>query len=700
MIPDNINIQSLSDRWEKILFDHFKSDIDEQALKGEKSIYINWYTLDEFDSDLAYFTLRRPAFSILAGGDALKNIDVSADTNTVHNIRIRDLPEISHRDISSLRVAHLGSLISVDGIVRKVTEVRPRIEDAAFQCLRCGAVIRMPQEGDVLKEPTECYEDQGGCGRRTHFKLLAEVTDYIDSQKIQIQENPEGMRAGQPQSITIYMEDDIAGTVFPGDRVTVNGILTGKTRWSGKKSFTTLGKVIEGVSVVHKEYAFEDIEVSPDDEKLIKETAKDPFVFDSFIGSIAPTIYGMRKEKEAMLLQLFGGVPKKMPDGTRIRGDIHILLVGDPGLAKSQLINYIAKLAPRSVVASGKGSSSAGLTVSAVKDSEFGGAGKWTLEAGALVLADMGLCAVDELDKMDARDVSAMHQAMSTQEIPVNKAGINTVLKSRCAVLAAANPVLGRFDPYGNIVEQINLPPALLSRFDMIFPILDRPDEVRDGKLADHILKAHRTGELTNRGEAGKWIEVNSPEYMENVAMFQPVFDTEFIRKYISFAKMHIMPVMSEAAMGKIKEYYITLRKASTTSISITPRQIEAVIRMAEASARVRLSRVVGLEDANRAIGMMEYYMQKVLVDRNTGFIDADVVESGITHSEKVRLSKLMRIIDEMEQAYGIVNKEDLVKGAEGAGISRETIEGDIEKLKQRGYIFEPRFEKYKKIIK
>ncbi|MEA3222665.1 MAG: hypothetical protein U9P49_05820, partial [Thermodesulfobacteriota bacterium] len=343
MIPDSL--EALTERWKNVLFDHFKQDIEDTALEGKKSIYINWFVLDEYDSGLASFVLRRPATALLAGGAALKEIDVSADANTIQNIRITDLPEVAKRDISFIRVAHMGSLISVDGIVRKVTEVKPKIVDGAFQCLRCGVVIKVPQEGDVVREPLMCYEDQGGCGRKTTFKLLKEETEYIDSQKIQVQENPEGMR-GQPQSIVVYLEDDIAGTIFPGDRVTVSGIMTGKTRWAGKKSFTTLGKIIEGVSVVCKEYAFEEIDISPEDEKMIKETAKDPFIYDSLVNSIAPTIHGMRKEKEAMLLQLFGGVPKVMPDKTRIRGDMHILLVGDPGMAKSQLANYIAKLAP------------------------------------------------------------------------------------------------------------------------------------------------------------------------------------------------------------------------------------------------------------------------------------------------------------------------------------------------------------------
>ena len=273
--------------------------------------------------------------------------------------------------------------MSIEGLVKKRTEVRPKLQLAAFQCQKCGAVIRVEQEEDILKEPSECYEDQGGCGRVSSFKLISSLSKFIDSQKIEIQENPEGLRGGaQPERISVYLEDDLVGEIAPGDRVIANGILHSLQRRRGTYRLTAFAKTMDARSVETQELAFEEVEISPEDEEEILKISKDPKIYEKMRKSIAPTIFSMDVEKDALILQLFGGTAKEMPDGTRIRGDIHSLFVGDPGTAKSQLLNYMSKLSPRSVYASGKASSAAGLTAAAVRD-EFG-EGQWTLEAGAV----------------------------------------------------------------------------------------------------------------------------------------------------------------------------------------------------------------------------------------------------------------------------------------------------------------------------
>jgi len=577
-------------------------------------------------------------------------------------------------------------MIAVDGIVKKITEVRPRIADAFFECQRCGAVIKEPQEGRVMVEPIECYPDQGGCGRKSHMKLLERKSVFVDSQKIQIMELPEGMRGQQPETITVYLEDDLAGTVYPGDRIIVNGILHGQQRSYGKSKLTEFYKVIDAVSIEHQDYAFEEVEVSPEDEALIRQYAGDPNIYKQFIKSIAPTIYGMEKEKEALMLQLFGGVPKKMPDGTRIRGDIHILLVGDPGTAKSQLLQYMSKLAPRSVYASGKSSTGAGLTVSAVRDAEFG-EGKWVLEAGAMVLADLGIACIDEIEKMEAKERDALHQAMEQQEISVHKAGINTVLRTRCGVLAAANPTLGRFDACEPIPPQIGLTPALLTRFDMIFPITDVPDEVRDEKLAEHILYVHEIGEMDDG---------STHESIDNIV---PVLDSTLIRKYVSYARREVRPVLTPAAKEAIKDYYITLRRASSDeAVTITPRQIEAMIRMAEASARVRLSEMVTLDDAQRAINMMKYYMSVVAMDYETNKIDIDRITTGITGSKRGRILNLIDAVRRLEDEHGYADIELIKLWARENDVDMDTLEKDLRMLTRNGELYMPEDGRYKVI--
>ncbi len=262
------------------------------------------------------------------------------------------------------------------------------------------------------------------------------------------------------------MEDDIAGKVFPGDRVTIYGILKADQKHIGTIMLTEFNIYLYANNYKKETKDFEDIKINEDDEKQIRELAKDPNIIKRLSKSIAPSIYGLEIIKTALVLQLFGGERKVMKDGTKIRGDIHILMVGDPGTAKSQLLRYMTMISPRSVFAFGKGSSAAGLTAAAVRD-DFG-EGRWTLEAGALVLADNGFVAIDELDKMDDRDTASMHEAMEQQSVTISKAGIMATLKSRCSILAAANPKFGRYDPLKSITEQIDFPPPLLSRFDII----------------------------------------------------------------------------------------------------------------------------------------------------------------------------------------------------------------------------------------
>ena len=475
----------------------YKSEIETVALSYPtvRSLNVNYDSIEKFDEKLAELLIKQPYKVIPNAKEALKNIDVAVEKKLELNFRVINLPDTEKLLIRNIRANHLGKLAAVEGLVRKRTEVRPKLQVAAFKCQKCGATIKIEQEEDILKEPSECYEDQGGCGRISSFKLSTTLSTFIDSQKLEIQENPEGLRGGaQPERISVYLEDDLVGEIAPGDRVIVNGILHSMQRRRGTFRLTSFNKTLDAVSIENQEMAFEEVEVNEEDEKEILKISKDPNIYEKMKQSIAPTIFGMDIEKEALVLQLFGGLSKEMPDGTYIRGDIHALLVGDPGTAKSQMLAYLSKLAPRSVYASGKASSAAGLTAAAVRD-EFG-EGQWTLEAGALVLADMGVACIDEIDKMDDSDRSALHQAMEQQEISVAKAGINATLKSRCALLAAANPKLGRFDEFIPIHEQINMPPALLSRFDLIFSILDKPNKTTDTNLATHILLSHKAGEV------------------------------------------------------------------------------------------------------------------------------------------------------------------------------------------------------------
>jgi replicative DNA helicase Mcm len=691
--------ESLVASWGNFFEETSRPDIETVALSypDKRSLFVNYWDIDKFDSNLTDSLVNQPYKTIFNAEEALKNIDVAAEQKLKLHFRVFGLPENQKILIRKIRSNHLGKYAAVEGMVKKVTEVRPKLQVGAFQCQKCGAVIKINQDEDILKEPSECYEDQGGCGRVSSFKLLTSLSSFIDSQKAEIQESPEGLRGGaQPERISVFLEDDLVGEIAPGDRVIVNGTLHSAQRRRGTYRLTSFDKIMDACSVERQELAFEEVEVTEEDEKQIIEFSKDPQIYEKMKQSIAPTIYGMAVEKEAMVLQLFGGMSKKMPDGTYIRGDIHTLLVGDPGTAKSQILAYMSKLAPRSIYASGKASSAAGLTAAAVRD-EFAD-GQWTLEAGALVLADMGIACIDEIDKMDESDRSALHQAMEQQEISVAKAGINATLKSRCALLAAANPKLGRFDEFIPIHEQINMPPALLSRFDLIFSILDKPNRQVDTDLATHILTSHKAGEVSEnvmKSKKSKHTKEEADVLMKNIL---PIFDPDFLRKYVAYAKRTVFPVMNDDALEVLKNYYVDFRSSSEESVPFTPRQLEAFVRLAEASARVRLSEEVTINDAKRAISVIDQYLRRVGMDRETGKFDIDIIATGISHSQHERMRTLMDLIERLcnEAKDGNAARGDIIREAEIEGLESGKVEEALERLKRNGQIYEPVHGKYK----
>jgi len=691
--------ESLVALWQKFFEENCKSEIETIATEypENRSLVVDYWDIDKVDSKLTDMLINQPFKTFFNAEEALKNIDVSIENKMQLNFRIKNLPETQRILIRKIRANHLGKLAAVEGLVKKRTEVRPKLQVAAFQCQKCGAIIRIIQEEDILKEPAECDEEQGGCGRVSSFKLSTTHSTFIDSQKIEIQENPEGLRGGaQPERINVHLEDDLVGEIAPGDRVIVNGILYSMQRRRGTFRLTSFDKTMNAISIESQELAFEEVEISEEDEKEILKISKDPDIYQKMIQSISPTIFGMDIEKEAMVLQLFGGLSKEMPDGSYIRGDIHTLFVGDPGTAKSQMLNYISKLAPRSVYASGKASSAAGLTAAAVRD-EFG-EGQWTLEAGALVLADMGVACIDEIDKMDDSDRSALHQAMEQQEISVAKAGINATLKSRCALLAAANPKLGRFDEFIPIHEQINMPPALLSRFDLIFSILDKPNKQKDTDLASHILLSHKAGEMHEH-----ILKTKEPLFskdQETVLMkhVMPIFKPDFVRKYVAYAKRYIFPVINDDALDLLKNYYVDFRSSSEESIPFTPRQLEAFVRLAEASARIRLSQKATIGDAKRAINIIDQYLRRVGLDRETGKFDIDIIATGISRSQHDRMRSIIDLVKRLcdESPDGNASRGDIISEAEIEGMESRKVEEALDRLKRNGQIYEPSHGKYR----
>jgi replicative DNA helicase Mcm len=686
------SIVSSKSKWKEFFTRYYKPDIQQLAVSDAKtkSLTIDFQELVKFDVRLSEELVNNPGKVLKDAEDALPLVDLPVKRKVSAFVRVIKIPKKTQ--IRDLRSDHINTFVSVEGTVRKITDVRPRIIVAAFECARCGNVVYLPQEGSgKFLEPSycSCNEEKKGV-----FRLMFKESSFEDYQRIKVQESPEDLRGGeQPQTLDINVNNDLAGIMTPGERLVVNGILRSvqKINKDGKTVYFEI--YVDINSMEFEEQEFDDLEISPEDEEAIVKLANDKSVFKKIIASIAPSIYGYDEVKEAVALQLFSGVVKNLPDGTRVRGDIHVLLVGDPGIAKSQILRYVVNLAPRGVYTSGKSASSAGLTAAAVKD-DFDGS--WTLEAGALVLADKGIAAVDEMDKMKAEDRSSLHEAMESQTISVAKAGILATLKCRCSLLGAANPKLGRFDAFENISEQINMPPSLISRFDLIFILQDRPDEKRDANIAGHILKSHYAGELGAHRlhNASSFVTEAAVKEAQNPIL--PEIDAVLLRKYIAYAKRNIYPVMTDEARTRITKYYLELRKpgeAESSPIAVTARQLEGLVRLSEASARLRLSDRVAIEDVERTIAITMSSLRQVGMDKDTGKLDIDILTVGVGKAQRERIKDLKNIIMDLSREYGTggVPLDKIVEKAGEHGLTKDRVEKEIKKLKEIGEIFEPK---------
>ncbi len=685
------SVISSKSKWKEFFTRYYKSAIQQLAVSDAKakSLTVEFQDIVKFDVRLSEELLNNPGKVIKDAEDALPLVDLPVKRKVSAFVRIVRIP--TKTQVRDLRSDHINSFVSIEGTVRKITDVRPRITLAAFECARCGNMVYLPQEGaGRFLEPSycSCNEEKKGV-----FRLLFKESTFEDYQRVKIQESPEDLKGGeQPQTLDINVNNDMSGVVTPGERVVVNGILRSvqKINKDGKTVYFDI--FVDCNSMELEEQEFDELEITPEDEEMIIKLSKDPQIFQKFISSIAPSIYGYEEVKEAVALQLFSGIVKNLPDGTRIRGDIHVLLVGDPGIAKSQILRYVVNLAPRGVYASGKSASSAGLTAAAVKD-DFDGS--WTLEAGALVLADKGIAAVDEMDKMKTEDRSSLHEAMESQTISVAKAGILATLKCRCSLLGAANPKLGRFDPFENIAEQINMPPSLMSRFDLIFILQDRPDEKRDANIAGHILKSHYAGELGAhlRHNSGS---ITDAAIKEATKPIQPAIEAAMLRKYIAYAKRKVFPIMTEESKVRITRFYLELRKpgeAENSPIAVTARQLEGLVRLAEASARMRLSDKVTIDDVERTINIVMTSLKQVGMDKDTGKLDIDILTVGVGKAQRERIKDLKNVIMELAREYGQggVPLDKIVERAGEHGQSKEKVEKEIKKLKEIGEIFEPK---------
>ncbi len=661
-----------------------------ERLVGEypqkRSLEVDFKDLEEFDYELADELLDNPDYLLEAAEIAIQSIEVPAleIESFAPHIRFFNIPkdrEILVRDIGS---EYLNKMISVEGVIRQITDALPKLKMATWQCRRCGNTYKTPQESHELKMPTFCE-----C-RHRDFTLIQDQSEFVDYQKVQVQEPLEKLRGNEQASyLDVYMGDDLVHKVNAGDKIRFVGVLR---LYPGQGKKIVFGRFLEAWHVEETEREFEEVEILPEEEKEIKKLAKNPKIYEMLTGSIAPAIYGHEVVKESIVLQLFGGVKKLLPGEQTIRGNAHILLVGDPGTGKSQILQATHNIAPKSIYTAGRTTSGVGLTASAVKD-DFGEGG-WTLKAGALVLSSGGICMADELDKMNPEDRVALHEAMEQGMVSIAKAGIVTRFKADTSILAAANPKFSRFDQYQPFIEQINLPATLISRFDLFFMMRDVLDRTKDGQISEHILRTHRSGEIISQyKKKGKKLRKEDMEEVEKIAT--PVIDAETLRKYISYARQNVFPTLSKEAIEAISDFYLRLRDLGRKegSYAATHRQLEGLVRLSEASARIRLSDVVEKQDAERAIRLVRASLQDLVTDPETGKIDYDIIVTGQTHTQITNMKKILNIVKGKvrEEEIDMVPLQDVLEEAKAEGISEDRARDLIDKLEKKGELYRPR---------
>jgi replicative DNA helicase Mcm len=650
----------------KNFFDFYKKELGDSLRKGKNAVYIDFMKLSEFSKQLSEEILSNPEEILSLMESAME------ESGLVKSIRIRlfNLPKSQEIKVRNIRSKHLNELIIIEGIIRQASDVRPQVVNAKFECPSCGTIISVLQIEKKFREPTGC-----SCGRRGGFKQISK--EMVDTQRLVVEEAPESLSGGeQPKKINIFVKEDLVEPKMeekttPGSRIKIVGVLKEVPQPLPTGGLSTRFELaVEANNIIPLEETFEEVNITEEDEKQILELSEDPEVYEKLARSITPSVWGYDEIKKSLVLQLFGGVRKIHSDGQKSRGDIHILLIGDPGVAKSVTLGFMANISPKGRYVVGKSASGAGLTATVVRDEYLRG---WSLEAGAMVLANKGLVCIDELEKMDPQDRSAMHEAMEQQTVTISKANVQATLRSETSVLAAANPKFGRFDPYQSVAQQIDLPPTLINRFDIIFTLRDIPDRDKDSRIATHVLSEHQ--------KQGAHV----------------VFEKEFLRKYVAYAKQKIKPKLSKEAVEELKKFYVDLRNKPVSSdsslrpIPISARQLQALVRMSEASAKVRLSPEVTIEDSKRAIELMKYYLMQVGYDYESKTFDIDKISGKISSSERNKVFMVKDVINELEGRVGkLIPVEEVEKELEGK-LTKDEIDEAISKLNSNGVIFKPR---------
>jgi len=586
----------------------YKEKIRTMCEENRASFEVDYNILASECQVLAYFLPEAPTEVLTIFDEAAKSVVLSmfpryeAITKEIH-VRITDLPLVE--ELRSLRQLHLNQLIRTSGVVTSSTGVLPQLSLIKYDCDKCSYIMGpFVQSQNQETKPGVCPE----CQSRGPFNINMEETLYKNYQRVTMQESPGKVPAGRlPRSKDAILLGDLCDTCKPGDEIELTGVYTNNYDGSlnTAQGFPVFATVIMANHVYRKDESNATKSMTDEDIKAIVALSKDERIGERIVASMGPSIFGHEDIKRALALSLFGGQAKDKSDKHKVRGDINALLCGDPGTAKSQFLKYVEKVAPRAVFTTGQGASAVGLTAYVQRSPVTK---EWTLEAGALVLADKGVCLIDEFDKMNDQDRTSIHEAMEQQTISISKAGIVTSLKARCAVLAAANPIGGRYDPSMTFSENVDLTEPILSRFDILCVVRDTVDPTGDEHLARFVVGSHmRNHPLAEEADVERMEAIEKKlASATNLAGVDKI-PQDLLKKYILYARERVHPKLHDMDQDKIAKMYSELRRESmaTGSVPITVRHIESMIRIAESHAKMHLREFVRDDDVNMAIRVM-----------------------------------------------------------------------------------------------